>query len=97
MAGWGGVMGWDEWSARHVENDLVMPRRVKVKAIPTSDDTPEATAEAQQEVKETSFVGSIWSWVSGRKRREEREEELKRAKKALMERRKWRWYVYLLD
>ena len=64
-------MGWDEWSARHAEKEFVLPQRSRMRANPI----------AQKEV-ETSFVGSIWSWVSGRKRRErEEEEELKCAKK----------------
>ena len=64
-------MGWDEWSARHVEREFVLPQRSRMRANPI----------AQKEV-ETSFVGSIWSWVSGQKRREREEEELKCAKKA---------------
>ena len=76
-------MGWDEWSARYVEREFVLPQRSRMTANPNS----------QKEV-ETSFVGSIWSWVSGRKRRE-REEELKRAKKALEDpERRRRWYVF---
>ena len=71
MAGWGGVMGWDEWSARHVEKEFVRPEGLRVKANP----------KVQEEV-ETCFVGSIWSWVSGRKRREREEERINR------------WYVF---
>ena len=80
-------MGWDEWSARHAEREFVLPQRSRMRANP----------KAQKEV-ETSFVGSIWPWVSGRKPRREREEELKRAKKALEdpERRRW-WYVFMTE
>ena len=88
MAGWGGVMGWDEWSARHVEKELVRPQGLRVKVNPSIG---VINPKVQEEVQ-TSFVGSIWSWVSGRKKRE-REEELKRAKKALEERIN-RWYVF---
>ena len=65
MAGWGGVMGWDDWSARHTEKEFVLPQRSRMRANPIA-----------QKENEMGFVGSIWSWVSGRKRREE-EEELK--------------------
>ena len=53
-------MGWDEWSARHAEREFVLPQRSRMRANP----------KAQKEV-ETSFVGSIWPWVSGRKPRRE--------------------------
>ena len=89
-------MGWEEWSARYVEREL--PQRSRM----TTNDGY-VNPKAQKEVEE-SFVGSIWSWVSGRKRRE-REEELKHAKKAHEDpERRRRWYVfhhngimYLLD
>ena len=64
-------MGWDEWSARHTEKGFVLPQRSRMRANPIA-----------QKENEMGFVGSVWSWVSGRKRRErEEEEELKCAKK----------------
>jgi len=62
-------MEWDQWSARHVEKEFVRAQGLRMKANP----------KVQKQV-ETSFVGSIRSWVSARKRRE-REEELKHAEK----------------
>ena len=89
MADCDGLMGWNKWSARHVERgELVMPQGVKVKAT----HTPEDTAEIREEVIETITAESVWPWVSGQKRREDREEKLKSAvdPETLMERRRWR-------
>jgi len=71
-------MGWDEWSARHVEREVVVPhvQRLRMKA------NPKALEEVQVEMS---------SEVSGQKRfRREREEVQKCTKQATEN----QWYVF---
>lgn len=37
-ARWSGIMGWNEWSARHVEREFVVPQRLRMKANPKTQE-----------------------------------------------------------
>lgn len=38
MAERGGVIEWDEWSARHVEREFVVPQKLRMKANPKAQE-----------------------------------------------------------
>ena len=55
MAERGGVMEWDEWSARHVEREFVVPKKLRMKANPKAQEevqvemSPEVSGQNQRE------------------------------------------------
>ena len=71
-------MGWDEWSARHVEREVVVPhvQRLRMKA------NPKAPEEVQVEMS---------SEVSGQKRNQREREEVQKCTKQATEN---QWYVF---